>query len=207
MNTFSMLIVDQHVLVRSMLRRELEQFADLVVIGEAGSVGETVRKTQQLRPDVVIAAMHLLGGGGLQACRQLTELTPITVTLILSATDQDMHLARAWEIGAAGFLVTIVEPIDLTRTLRQAAAGSRVYSSDQLDRVHRWHHEVDAKLQVLTRREYDVLQLLLLGSSDTEIAGELTVSVKTVECHVSQLLAKLEASSRREVTPWLRRAD
>lgn len=204
MNTFRVLVADQHVLVRTMLRRELDRFADLTVVGEVSSVGEAVINAQQLQPDVVIAAMHLSGGGGLQACRQLAKRTPVSSTVNLSATDQDIHLARAWESGASGFLVTTVEPIDLVRTLRQAALGTRVFSRAQMRRVHRWHQEVGAKLQILTRREYDVLHLLLLGSTNTEIASELTISVKTVECHVSQLLVKLEAASRREIIAWLR---
>ena len=113
----------------------------------------------------------------------------------------------AWTAGGSAFVLKTVEIDELIEVVRAVAGAGQAFTPAQRQRIRTWQREVEARLEALTPRQHDVLLLLVAGYTNPEIADELVISVKTVEAHVSQVLAKLEASSRREVIAWVRGSD
>jgi len=205
MTTIDLLVADSHEMVRRGLCLALERGSGLAVVAEADEVGQAVEKVEQHHPQVVLVDMHLPGGGGAEACSQITACCPGTAVLVLSAFDWDIYLAQALAAGAAGFIVKEAGTAELIRAVRTVAQGGRAFTASQLQRVRTWQREVGAKLEALTPRQLEVLPLVARGRSNAEIAQALVISVKTVESHVSGILAKLDVSSRRDVIRWARR--
>ncbi len=193
----TVLLADHHPIMRRGLRVELEQDPRLAVVGEARSVREAVEKAVWLRPQVAIIDMQLPDQSGVEACRQIVKRCPGTAVLILSAFNWDACLAKAWEAGAAGFVVKEVDPNELIQAIRQASQGDRVYTPDQLRRIQSWQEVVGHQLEELTEREWEVLRLVVAGRRNREIADTLVLSENTVKKHVGVLLQKLGGGSRQ----------
>ncbi|HZS94431.1 MAG TPA: response regulator transcription factor, partial [Chloroflexota bacterium] len=207
MGPITLLVADNHRLMRRVLCRDLERMSDLSIIGEAGSTAEAVAKARQLGPRVAIVEAQLPEAGGADACRQIVAESAATAVVVLSAVDCDIKLARAWAAGAVGFITTEAEPAELVRAIRRAADGGSLFTTAQRQRVRAWRQQVEARLRTLTQREREVLDLLVTGATNAELANDLCISIKTVEFHVSQLLAKLDVSSRRDIIAWSRRVQ
>jgi DNA-binding NarL/FixJ family response regulator len=197
MKKITVLLADHHPIMRRGLRVELEQDAQLAVIAEARSVTEAVEKAVWLRPRVAIIDMQLPDKSGVEACRQMVKRCPGTAVLILSAFNWDACLAKAWEAGAAGFVVKEVDPNELIRAIRQAAQGERVYTREQWRRIHLWQEVVGHQLEALTEREWEVLRLVVAGQRNREIADTLVLSENTVKKYIAMLLQKLGRGSRQ----------
>lgn len=202
MDPIALLLVDDHTIVRSGLRFQLEQTEDLTVVAEAGSMDEAIVKAQQHRWQVAIVDAQLPDASGIETCRRLLAQRTGAAGLILSTFDWDVYLAQAWAAGAAGVVLKSDAPEELVRAVRQAARGERLFSAAQLQRVQAWQREVETRLQTLTRRELEVMRLVVAGYTNPEIAQALAISLKTVEQHVSKVLSKLEVSSRRDIVAW-----
>lgn len=201
----TVLVADDHPVVRYGLRHLFEQAGDLTVVAEAGSAHQVIEQARQHCPRVIMVDAELPDRSGIEACEEILAGCPNTAVLILSPFDWDVYLARAWEANAAGFIVKTAETDELLQAVRQAANGDRLFSVEQLQRIWAWRREVTRRLERLTPREQEVLELLALGYTNPEIAEAFVISEKTVETHVSHILGKLEMSSRRKVMAWLRR--
>lgn len=116
-----------------------------------------------------------------------------------------MYLARSWTAGAAAFVVKTAKRGELVQVIRAVSQGQRVFTPVQRQRIRTWQQEVEARLQALTAREVAVLRLIVAEYTNPEIAGKLGIAVRTVECHVGRILAKLELASRRDVCVWAKR--
>lgn len=198
-----LLLVDDHTLVRSGIRRILEEADDLIVVAEAGSVSQAMEKVKQHHPTVSLIDAQLPDGNGMEACRLIRAQFVDTYVVILSTFDRDIFLARAYAAGAAGFVVKAAERDELIQIVRVAAQGKRAFTTDQMQRILNWQREIESRLRTLTLREQEVLKLIAAGHSNSQIASRLVVSIKTVECHVSRILDKLEFVSRRDVIIWV----
>ena len=189
----SVLIVDDHPIVRSGLRAVLG--ADGVeVVGEAASGEEAVLLTSELAPEVVLCDLRLGAGiDGIETTRRLLDLTPAPAVLILTTFDRDAEILGAIEAGAAGYLLKDADPQVIRAAIARAAAGG-VYLAEGLEkRVLRGMRNPRPRL---TERELEVLRLLAEGASNREIARTLYVTEATVKSHLAHIFTKLDVDSR-----------
>lgn len=197
MEKITLLLADDHPVVRRGLVLELEQAGDLTVVAEAGSVCKAVEKCKEARPQIAVIDVQLPDGSGIEACRQIIECCPKTAVLILTSFDWDVYLAGAQAAGAAGFVVKTADMGALVQAIREVAQGKRLWTAEQRQRIQVWQEMVGKRLAQLTPREREVLLLLTAGKSNRQIAEELGVSENTVETHVQHVLNKLELDSRQ----------
>lgn len=194
-------LVDDHAIVRSGLRAELERHR-CEVVAEAADVTEAVAAIERSRPDVVLLDVRLPGGGGPAVLTALSEPPP---TLAVSASDERADVVATVTAGATGYLLKTSPVDELVAAVRATAAGEPVFSAElagHLLDLDLADHVDDAAWQQLTGREREVLRLLARGRAYRDIAEELVVSVKTVETHVRNILHKLQISNRHEAARW-----
>ncbi len=196
--TTTVLLVDDHPVVRSGLRAVLESAtagADAVeVVGEAATGEEAIALAGHLRPDVVLCDLRLGAGiDGIRATAALRALDPAPAVLILTTFDRDAEILGAIEAGAAGYLLKDVAPEMIVEGIRRAARGDMVLAPELATRVLKGMRN---PLPKLTEREVEVLRQLATGAANREIARTLFVSEATVKTHVAHILAKLGVDSR-----------
>ena len=206
------LVIDDHALVRAGVRSELAAHAaDLEVVGEADDVEGAVAAVHALAPDVVLLDVHLPGGNGgggaevVVACQD----APATRFLALSVSDASDDVVGVIRAGARGYVTKAISTADLAQAVRRVAAGDAAFSPRLagfvLDAFGAGAGEVavaDSELDRLSSREREVMRLIARGYTYRECAGELFISIKTVETHVSAVLRKLQLSNRNELTRW-----
>ena len=192
--TRTVLLVDDHPIVRAGLRAVLEADPETRVVGEASTGEEAVSAATVLHPQVVLCDLRLGAGmDGIATTVALRRLAPAPAVLILTTFDLDGDILRAVEAGAAGYLLKDAPTPAILAGIRDAAAGRTVFDAEVSRRVqdHR-----SAPASRLTERELEVLALMAEGRSNREIARHLFVSEATVKTHVAHVLGKLEAESR-----------
>jgi DNA-binding NarL/FixJ family response regulator len=199
------MIVDDHDTFREPLAYMLEREPDLTVVARPRSLseGRGVLEGAELAVDVALVDLNLPDGSGADLIKELRDARPRATALVLSATADRKHLAGAIEAGAAGVLHKSTLMRDLVEAVRRLAAGEQLLSQEEviealryLTRVRESNREAQLAIDRLTPREREVLQALAEGSSDKEIAQQLHVGVGTVHSHVTNILSKLEVSSR-----------
>lgn len=198
--TITVLLADDHAVVRDGLRLLLEAQPDLSVIGDAANGREAVRQVARLCPDVVVMDIAMPELNGIEAAREIGEVCPSTQIIILSIHSTTEHVFRALQAGARGYLLKESAGIEVVNAVRAVHAGHRYLSqkiSDSLvDDYVRQRQAAEAKspLARLSPREREVLQLVVEGKSSAEIADTLSLSVKTVETYRTRLMHKLGVS-------------
>jgi NarL family two-component system response regulator LiaR len=208
MDEIKVMLVEDHVLVREGTRELLDRQEDLKVVAEAGDGEEAVRLAAEHEPDVVIMDIALPKLNGLQATRQIKAANPATAILVLTAYDDAQYIFAFLEAGADGYLLKDVNAADLVRTIRVVHAGESIlhpavarkvtdYFARRVSRRPAEDHE-ETIFDRLTRREKQVLDLAGQGMTNREIAAELTISVRTVQSHLSSIFGKLGVGSRTE---------
>ena len=204
MQTIKVLLADDHALVREGTRELLEREDDLEVVAEAGDGEEAVRLTVEYKPDVALVDIAMPKLNGIEATKQIKEISPVTAVLILTAYDDDQYVFALLEAGAAGYLLKNVRGRDLVDAVRSLHAGESVLhpviARKVLDRYARSageapEHGVTDKL---SERELEVLRLAAKGMGNRDIARELHLSVRTVQAHLSTIFTKMEVGSRTE---------
>ena len=198
-------LVDDHRLFRSGVRAELGDAVELV--GEAGSVEEAVPLIKELDPDVVLLDVHLPDGGGDAIIHAVAPARPAVRFLALSVSDAAEDVIAVIRAGARGYVTKTISGNELASAIERVAEGDAVFSPRLAGFVldaFRAGERVggDAELDELTPREREVLQLIARGYLYKEIAARLHLSPKTVESHVSNVLRKLQLSTRHELTRW-----
>lgn len=192
--TTTVLLVDDHPIVRSGLRAVLDSGDAVKVVGEAASGEEAITLATHLRPDVVLCDLRLGNGmDGIQATAALRALAPAPAVLILTTFDRDAEILGAIEAGAAGYLLKEVDPEAIVDGIQRAAAGDMVLAPDLASRVLKG---MRSPLPKLTGREIDVLRLLATGSTNKEIARALFVTEATIKSHLVHIFTKLGVDSR-----------
>jgi two-component system response regulator NreC len=189
------LLVDDHQIVRSGVRRVLEATGRFDIVGEAAEVGEALERTRLLRPDVVVLDLTLRDGSGLDAIADLRELG--TRVVILSMQDEPAYARKAFELGAQGYVVKDAADEELADAI-DAVLADRIYVHPALAaRLVLGEPEDD-----LTERERQILRLIALGYTNQEIAGQLFLSVRTIEAHRRHILDKLRLTTRAELVRY-----
>jgi DNA-binding NarL/FixJ family response regulator len=200
-------VVDDHALVRSGVRSELAGTGTVEVVGEAADVDGAVAGIPAADPDVVLLDVHLPGGGGVEVIRRVAATRPGTRFLALSVSDAPEDVIAVIRAGARGYLTKSVSGPELAEAIGRVAAGDAVFSPRLAGFVldafaGTVSVPADPELDQLTAREREVLRLIARGYAYKEVARQLSLSVKTVETHVSSVLRKLQLSSRHELTRW-----
>src|ERR1700690_134202 len=183
----SVLLVDDHNLVRRGFRRILEDEPDIEVTGEASDGEDAVRLAQELRPRVIVMDCALPGMNGLQATREILELIPDTLVLMLSMHPEETWVRQALKAGARGYILKNAVNLELGAAIRRVAAGETVLDS-QLQRPVTLKGERNASL---TQRELEILQMIVDGRSNKQIAASLGLSANTVAVHRANIMDAL----------------
>jgi NarL family two-component system response regulator LiaR len=196
----SVIIVDDHPVVRQGLRTFLETQKDLEIVSEAADGEEALTQIGESVPDVVLMDLVLPGIDGIEATRRARELSPSTKVIVLTSFADDAKVFPAIKAGAAGYLLKDVEPVQLADAIRSVHAGEALLHPTVAARLMQ---EVSSEERrgpggTLTERELEVLRLIARGMSNRKISRELTVSEKTVKTHVSNILAKLHLADRTQ---------
>lgn len=201
----SVFLVDDHHLFRAGVRGELEN--SLEIVGEASEVDIAIEMIRERLPDVVLLDVHMPGGGGKTVIEQVHETHPDIAFLALSVSDSPEDVVAIVRAGARGYVTKTIESYELAEAIEKVAAGDAVFSPrlagfvlDAFASIA--PKDVDPELDRLTDREQEVLRLIALGNTYKEIASRVSVSVKTVERHVSAVLRKLQLSNRHELARW-----
>ena len=209
MKQITVLLADDHTIVREGFRKMLDLEDDLEVVGEAQDGRQAVAMAKKLRPDVVLMdiAMPLLNG--LEATRQVLKAVPGTKVVILSAHSDDAYVSNATESGAVGFLLKQTSAHDVCRAIKEVQKGKTFFSPSITRHFDRLHPQVpgrtgaiNQKLAKLTSREMEVLQLIAEGKANKETAAELGIGMKTVEKHREHLMQKLDIHDTAGLTRY-----
>jgi DNA-binding NarL/FixJ family response regulator len=196
----TIVLVDDHAMVRQGLRALLEREHDLQVAGEASSPGETLAVVERTRPAIVLLDMKLSAASdsdGLGLCAQLTKRYPGLGVLVLSAFVDDALVVAAVQHGACGYVVKDVDAVELVRAIHLVATTGSAFDSRSAAAMMR-SINAPAPRSALTGRELSVLQLVARGLSNRGIGGRLYLSETTVKFHVRNIMRKLDATSRAE---------
>jgi DNA-binding NarL/FixJ family response regulator len=198
-------LVDDHQLFLSGVRSELEK--DFDVVGSASDVDQAVDDIRLERPDIVLVDVHMPGGGGLSVVRNIGESNPDVRFLALSVSDSPEDVIAMIRAGARGYVTKSIAPDELAAAVRRIAADDAVFSPRLAGFVLDAFADVvpveeDPELDRLTPREREVLRQIARGYSYKQVARRLSISIKTVETHVSSVLRKLQLSNRYELARW-----
>ncbi len=209
MRTTTVLICDDHTLVRTGLRLLLEPAEDIKVVGEAANGWRALGETKRLLPNVVLLDLSMPLLNGLEAARQIAKEVPSAKVLILSAYSDEQHVQHAIEAGVAGFLMKEAASEGLLQAIREIAKGNAFFSPPVVKRLLQHYHErflngspVQIKETALTSRQTEVLQLIAEGYPNKRIGDVLSLSIKTVEKHRQELMNKLNIHDVANLTRY-----
>jgi len=198
----TIIIADDHALVRQGVRTFLDVQPDLVVIGEANSGESAVRMVAELIPDVLLMDLVMPGIGGVEATRQVKQASPHTQVIVLTSYHEDEYIFPALRAGALSYVLKDVSPDELAETVRKAAAGESVLhprvASRVVQEIRGAKRDTPNLFIELSDRELEVLRLIADGLSNAAIADKLVISEKTVKGHVSNILSKLHMFDRTQ---------
>ncbi len=203
MNKIRIVVVDDHPLLREGLIKILSLEDTLEVVGEARDGKTAVQIVEELQPEVVLMDINLPGMDGIQACKVIKSKYPEIQVIALTVYDDDKHVLEIVRAGANGYLLKDVEPENLLRAIKEAAAGKSPLhpkiASKLLNEFSRLAQTTKAAEQeILTPREREVLSLIAKGTTNRLIAKELFISEKTVKNHITNIFRKLDVKDRTE---------
>jgi len=204
----TVLLADDHRVLREGIRSLLEKAPDIEVVGEAGDGGEAVVKAQQLAPDVVLMDITMPGVNGLEATRQIKASRPGTNVLILTMHESNQYISQFLRSGASGYVLKDTAASELVGAIRAVCQGdvflypsiARKLLEEYLLKVKRGEEE--GSYDGLTNREREVLKMVAEGRSNKEIADTLSLSVRTVQAHRANLMGKLHMHDRTELVRY-----
>ncbi len=203
-----LLLVDDHEIVRAGLRMLLESQADMEIVGECENGGDAIRRAGELKPDVILMDVSLPDLPGYDATRAIKKELPQVTILALTMHESDEYFFEMLNAGASGYVPKKAAPTELVNAIRVVHAGG-VYLYPSLAKslvkdylTHVEQGDDKAAFDGLTERERQVLKLIADGKGNQEVADELVISVKTVERHRANILAKLGLHSRTELVKY-----
>lgn len=198
------LIVDDHAVVRTGLRKVLESEADIEVVAEAGDARQAVFETRAQRPDIILMDVVLPGKNGIEATPDVLHHAPEARVLILSMQDDPHYVREALAAGAAGYIPKDAADVDVVDAVREIAAGRRYVHPALGARMVAAEAEERRRAEddPLSARERDVLRLLALGHTNQEISAKFYISVRTAETHRAHIMQKLGLKTRAELVRY-----
>ncbi len=202
----TVVIADDHEVMRMGLRTLLQAAPDIELVGEAADGDAAQRLIAQLRPRVAVLDLVMPGASPADITLWAAQSHPETAVLVLTAHDRDYYLSQMLDAGAAGYLDKNERGEALLDAIRRAACGQVLYTPEQRQRARDWRENVQTVWESLTMREREVLRLMGEGLSNRDIGERLGIAEKTVGKHVSAVLDKLGLNSRTEAALWQRDA-
>jgi two-component system response regulator NreC len=202
--TIRVLLVDDHAVVRSGLRRVLEAEEDIEVVAESGDLRNAVFEARAHKPDVIVMDVVMPGASGIEATPAVLKESEDAKVLMLSMQDDPRYVREAFSVGASGYVLKEAADTEVVDAVREVAKGgryvhpelgARLIAAEEKERVR-------AEEDPLSDREREVLRLLALGHTNQEIAKMLYLSVRTVETHRAHIMQKLRVSSRAELVRY-----
>jgi two-component system, NarL family, response regulator LiaR len=204
--TITVLLVDDHQLVRQGVRAFLDTQPDITVVGEADSGATAVTLAGQYAPDVILMDLMMPGMDGVEATRRVKQVSPRTQIIVLTSYHQDEHIFPAIRAGALSYMLKDVGPAELADAVRKAAVGEAVLHPRVAARVvqelHGTRSEAFNPFTELSQREMETLHLIAEGLPNSDIAERMTISEKTVKSHVSNILSKLHLADRTQAAVY-----
>lgn len=202
----TVLLIDDHPMIRTGLKQLISMDERLVVIGEAGNGADGVLLAEKYDSDLILLDLHMPGMNGLETLEQLRAIDVRGRIVVFSVSDYEDDVVRALKRGADGYLLKDMEPEALLNSLHRAAAGELVLSETLppllAASLRQQRPNEQADIQQLTARERDILKLVARGMSNKLIARRLCISESTVKVHVKHMLKKLQMKSRVEAAVW-----
>jgi len=199
-------LVDDHSIVRQGVRALLETQADISIVGEAPSGEEGVRLCAEQAPDVVLMDLVMPGMNGVEATRQIKQVSPRTQVIVLTSYHEDEHIMPTIRAGALSYLLKDISPAELLAAIRKAAQGETTIHPHVAAKMMQALHGSDSKNENpfadLSKREIEVLRLIADGLSNSAIAESLFISEKTVKSHVGNILSKLHLADRTQAAVY-----
>ena len=196
------LIADDHPLFREGLRVLVDSAEDMTVVGEAETGTDAVAQTLKTQPDIVLMDLNMPRLGGVEATRRIVAAHPHTRVLILTMFEEDESVFAAMRAGARGYLLKGSGRDDVLRAVRTVAAGEAIFGPAIAERLSSYFASsaggAPQPFHDLTAREHEVLELIARGSSNSEIAATLAISLKTVRNHISNIFTKLRVTTRAQ---------
>jgi two-component system response regulator NreC len=208
MTTIRLLLADDHAVVRSGLRMLLEAQPDFEIVGEAETGTSAVAMVRELRPDAVLMDIQMPDLNGIEATKIIKEMSPKTAVLALTMHEDDHYFFEMLHAGASGYVLKRAAPDELVQAIRTVCRGdvylhptmAKRLVTDYLNRAE--ENESEKEYSNLTPREQEVLTLIAEGHSNTEIANELFISIKTVDRHRENIMRKLNMHSRIDLVKY-----
>lgn len=205
-NRTSILIADDHEVVRNGIRSYLEKIPDFHVVGEASSGEETVAMVAELIPDIVLLDLIMPGMDGIETTRRIKQVSPRSQVVVLTSYHEDIHIFPALKAGAISYILKDMKMDKLVDALHRAAQGEvtlhPIVASRVLQNIRSEDGEGQPLFTELTERETDVLKLIANGLTNSQIAEKLVISENTVKGHVSNILSKLHLADRTQAAVY-----
>jgi two-component system response regulator NreC len=203
-DSITVVIVDDHAVVRSGLHLLVEREEGMVVVDEAADANEAIFRTLEHKPDVVLIDVTMPGESGIEAIPKLLEVSPDSKVLVLSMQDDARYVRDAFAAGASGYVLKEAADSELVAAIRHVAAGGSYVNPALGARVviSEAKEDAEAEADPLSEREHQVLRLLALGHTNQEIAKTLYISVRTAETHRAHIMQKLGLASRAELVRY-----
>ena len=204
------LLVDDHAVVRAGLRSVLETESDFVVVGEAGTVTEGIRRVGYDSPDLVIMDVRLPDGSGVEACREIRSRFPAVKVLMLTTFADEEALVAAILAGASGYVLKRIDTSQLVDSIRRVAAGESLLDGEMTATLFarlRGGHDQDPLLARLSEQERVIVHHIAAGLTNRQIAEAMYLAEKTVKNYVSNVLAKMGMSRRSEAAAYVARLE
>lgn len=192
------LIVEDHQVVAEGLAALINDQADMTVVGHAGSVADSLSRTVELKPDLVVVDFRLTDGTGADAAAAIRQVRPETRLIFLTREDSDAARFAALESGASAFIHKSRAAQDVVEAIRVVAGGGSLFTPRSIAQLLSSRREIDSQLERLTAREKEVLRLMAEGTSSRDIAKDLGISYTTVRTHIRSLGSKLGVHSKLE---------
>ena len=198
----TVMLVDDHAIVRGGVAAYLSAQKDIEVVGEAASGEEAVELAAQLAPDVILLDLLMPHMDGVEATWRVRRVSPRSQVIVLTSYHEDTHIFPAIKAGALSYLLKDIEPQELAEAIRSAARGEATVhpkvASRMMAELRGDHEPIINSFSELTEREQEVLRRIADGMSNADIAARLVISEKTVKSHVSNILSKLHLSDRTQ---------
>jgi two-component system, NarL family, response regulator LiaR len=202
----TVLLVDDHSMVRIGLKAFFSTLPDIQVVGEAANGEEAVQLAAQLAPDVVLMDLIMPGMDGVEATRQVKKVSPRTQVIVVTSYHEDEHIFPAIRAGALSYVLKDIDPDELAEAIRLAHAGEAVLnprvSARLVKELQGRRAEALNPFAELTERELEVLRLIAGGRNNREIAESLVISEKTVKSHITNILTKLHLADRTQAAVY-----
>jgi two-component system, NarL family, response regulator NreC len=195
LTVITVVLADDHPIVRQGLRHLLESDPEFRVVGEAGDGIKALQLVETLKPNVLVVDMMMPGLNGLEVLRQSKKISPATHAIVLSMQSANAYVVEALNLGAEGYVLKETGPGELVNAIHIVTQGNRYISEKLIERLESTRQRADEApldtYQSLTAREREILQMIAEGKSSTEIGEKLVISPRTVEVHRSNLMKKL----------------